>query len=474
MALAQPAKKFDMSRVLTALEPLGADSYLIAFGPGRAQFCGTPNGYSTAQLPSKVIKDLLYSRINKVLWASFGSDANSFFFTYEMKDGSVAHRAGKAIPITLRSFVEHASTTSIELASSLRVQLGVDGSYVAWAGSIWTCCKVPSALRNALHRLSSTHNVDGSGSQGELKSGTLENVAWHGNGSCYVKSGCKHFFEFETTAYVTINPHSPTGNTFAFFKKARHGEESEFILRFEPEDVVSRLYDKHTVPGYIGYEKHAVDFIVPKTTSNEYGRVVNIPKNDKGQQVFRWAISKRAGRSHATDSWELDLKKGERIKVLQDMGKDWFLAEKQSGLIGWVPGAWLDFKEMKPHVDPREAYARFKTDIEKLFKVGTLRSFPSLSKYMNACGKEACKPLKQDKDSLGVCIHDLHELMRGSGCYSSETLRGERNKWHPDKFARFCHPEHRDGLRERAQTLFVLFGVLMDWLENPPAGENVV
>lgn len=47
MALATPAKVFDVSAALKALEPLGADTYCIAFGTGATQFCATPNGYSS-------------------------------------------------------------------------------------------------------------------------------------------------------------------------------------------------------------------------------------------------------------------------------------------------------------------------------------------------------------------------------------------------------------------------------------------
>lgn len=131
---------------------------------------------------------------------------------------------------------------------------------------------------------------------------------------------------------------------------------------------------------------------------------------------------------------------------------------------------------MRVHVDPREAYIRFTTDIATLLQAGSLRSFPVLSNYMNVCGQEACKATKLNKDGRGldICVHDLHELMRGSGRYSLEMLRGERNKWHPDRFARFCHVDHRESIREKAQALFVLYGVLMDRLENPPASENEV
>jgi hypothetical protein len=172
--------------------------------------------------------------------------------------------------------------------------------------------------------------------------------------------------------------------------------------------------------------------------------------------VFQAAVSKRTGRSHVKDSWELELKKGERVKILKYMGNDWFFVEDRRKQNGWVHGAWLDFQQMIPHVDPREAYARFTVDVEKMLKAGNIRTFPVLSRYMNACAKEVCSPLKKDTHCLGICIHDLHELMHGSGDYCLDTLKLERNKWHPDRFARYCHPEHREFLREKAQVLFVL------------------
>jgi hypothetical protein len=242
--------------------------------------------------------------------------------------------------------------------------------------------------------------------------------------------------------------------------KAQDGRESEFVLRFEPEVVVSRLHKKRDSPPDLGLGN-----------PHGFSQVINVPKNPEGLQVFQWAVSKHTGRSHVRDSWELELKKGERVKILKYMGNDWFLVEDRRRQNGWVHRAWLDFQQMIPHVDPRKAYARFTVDVEKMLKAGNIRTFPVLSRYMNACTKDVCSPLKQDTHCLGICIHDLHELMRGSGDYCLETLKLERNKWHPDKFARYCHPEHREVLREKAQALFVLFGVLMDLLENPPAPE---
>lgn len=244
------------------------------------------------------------------------------------------------------------------------------------------------------------------------------------------------------------------------------------MLRFEPEDVVCRYC---SAPQGIGQERPP-DGPILEQEPCAYSQVTKVPKADEGATMFRWGISKRSGRSHTSDSWELDLKKGQRIKILKDMGNNWLLAETRQKEMGWVHRAWIDFQEMRPHVDPREAYARFTTDMEKLIQVGNIRSLPKVTRYMDACAKESCRDLKMDTEGLGVCVHDLHELLRGSGeqGYTLETLKTERNKWHPDKFARSCHPDHREYLREQAQALFVLIGVLMDGLEKTPISEPEV
>lgn len=81
--------------------------------------------------------DLLGGEVKKVLYASFGSDADSFFFSYELENGSVGHRMGSAVSTSLESFVRHVSAISEEHTSALRVQLGADGSYIAWTGAVW-------------------------------------------------------------------------------------------------------------------------------------------------------------------------------------------------------------------------------------------------------------------------------------------------------------------------------------------------
>lgn len=176
---------------------------------------------------------------------------------------------------------------------------------------------------------------------------------------------------------------------------------------------------------------------------------------------FRWAMCKRGGRPHASDSWELELKKGQVVKVWEDRGSDWFVVEVQGGTRGWAHGSRLAFYGSKMHKDPHGTYLQFEEDMRKLLDPGQLRKFPPLSEYMDMCTESGCRPAKDDS-RLGICVHDLQTLLQGSSCYCYEWLKEERNMWHPDKFARFCHPDHKEELKTSAQEVFVMYGVLMD------------
>jgi hypothetical protein len=163
------------------------------------------------------------------------------------------------------------------------------------------------------------------------------------------------------------------------------------------------------------------------------------------------------------------MKKGEMVKVLKEQGRDWYVVQNARGMQGFAHKTWLDFK-MKMHMDPREAYVRFSDEMDLLLKTGILRQFPDLSKYMNTCEEDCCRSLKESDTGIAVCAHDLERLLRGSGAYTVDFLKSERNMWHPDKFARYCHPNFRDDLKAKAGSLFVLFGILIDLLQNPPRG----
>lgn len=144
-------------------------------------------------LPHSVIGDLTSGNIEKVVWASFGGELDSFFMVYTLRSGETTYRMGKAFPNALWRFVEVSSRWS-----EVRVQLGAHRSYVAWAGSVWVCRGVPSALQAALCQLSSSHECDGHYVSGTLGRGTLRNVTWHDNGSFLLQgNGCIWNFEGE-------------------------------------------------------------------------------------------------------------------------------------------------------------------------------------------------------------------------------------------------------------------------------------
>jgi hypothetical protein len=85
-----------------------------------------------------------------------------------------------------------------------------------------------------------------------------------------------------------------------------------------------------------------------------------------------------------------------------------------------------------------------------------------MTKYVDECTRAGCQPLKEDVSGLGICTHDLLVLLQASGKYSYGWLKEERNVWHPDRYARFCHPDHVERLRLQAEQMFVMYGILME------------
>jgi hypothetical protein len=185
----------------------------------------------------------------------------------------------------------------------------------------------------------------------------------------------------------------------------------------------------------------------------------------EGSTHFQWAVSLKTGRPHQhaaeLDVWELKLIKGQKVKVWKDMGNDWFLVEGKKMEMGYVHGSWLKIIENRYHQDPQTAWSQFNDAVQKVL-VGGISEFPCMWNYVEVCTMEGCKAVKADRSALGICAHDLKVLLEGSGCYSLERVKDGRNMWHPDRFARYCIPEHADRLKVMAQQLFVLYGVLID------------
>lgn len=232
------------------------------------------------------------------------------------------------------------------------------------------------------------------------------------------------------------------GETFAFIKKQRNAQQATFIIHFY-QDVT-----------------HTSDTIEATHTVQD-NRMQHIAREPEKPAFFRWAISKGEGRPHASDTWEVKLKRGKKVKVWKDQGNDWYIIETEKGEKGYAHGSWLAFYGNRALKDPGRTYAQFQADMRTLLVPNQLRTFPSLREYMLDCTNAACEQRKSTSQ-LGICVHDLQTLLEGSGRYCYEWLKEERIVWHPDKFARYCHTDHKEELKTYAQEMFVLYGVLMD------------
>ncbi|KZM27371.1 uncharacterized protein EKO05_0010475 [Ascochyta rabiei] len=461
MANLDPSEAVTIATALGRLDKLKTDEYITAFGPDGRQFFATPNGYSATQLPVEVLADLTTKRIKRVAWASYGSHTNSWFFAYEMVDGTCTFRVGAAVPPALDPFIEEIKPTP-PLLTTLRVQLGDNNSFIAWSKTSWACHGIPAALEAELCQMSWTHMRSDTITRGLLQS-EVKQATWHGDGSYYVESQEGRGWKFESDStqqawsrlwrgrpsrkelselvLVAVDPHAPVGETFAFIKKQHDAQEAPFVVHFYGEPIYVTA--------------------TPPTQDTRLQRVDITPDEPAH---FRWATSKRDGRPHRGESRELELNKGQRIKVWDDKGRNWFIAEGRRGVKGWVHGSWLDLCGSKVHSDPQTTYLEFQEEMRRLLVPGQLHAFPRLHQYTNACSNAACAPLKSSTQ-LGICVHDLQTLLQGSGRYSCAWLKEERNVWHPDKFARFCVAGRKEQLKACAQEVFVLYGVLMDMCE---------
>ncbi|CAN9150388.1 unnamed protein product [Alternaria alternata] len=408
---------------------------------------------------------------------------------------------GPEIPPALRSYIQ-AVEASETLRSGIRVQLGAADSFVVWSGTAWACADVPAQLEAKLREGSSGFREGNHITNGSLRdSRTLDNIQWHANGSYYIKSGDHHLWNFQANlvrvewnklwkgarqdermvrinkelAYVLISPHTKKGETFAFIKKHSAGLDTPYIVHFEGEPIHANFdgddgSDQPTLssspPGTVSdtdssrnsrarplarYEPHV---------SDQQTRHVSIKTED--DVSFQWATTKKSGRPHRADSWELVLRKGETVKVIHDMGRNWFVVTDKKDVKGFVHGSWLVFGDGAVHKDSKTAYGQFVEDIRELLKPGQLQSFLAMTSYVDECTERDCQLLKEDVSKLGICTHDLRALLQASGKYSYEWLKEERNLWHPDRFARFIHPDHMERLTLMAEQMFVMYGILME------------
>jgi methylenetetrahydrofolate dehydrogenase (NADP+)/methenyltetrahydrofolate cyclohydrolase/formyltetrahydrofolate synthetase len=330
---------------------------------------------------------------------------------------------------------------------------------VVWSKIAWACYGVPETLRRRLLQLTSARRVGNGVTKGSFKDSTIANVAWHEDGSCFLRAqnGLAGWVfgtntsrdawdqlwfecgepgpgrrEIADLTYVAIDPHAPTSDTFAFIKKKDRGD-APFVLHFPEGPVYARL------------------------APSDRRLQTTVPEPSK---QFRWATVTRSGRPH-NDGWELEDKKGEKVKVWEDRSRDWFVVEGTKGK-GYCHGSWLRFQDSRRQELSEVAWIRFLRDVIQLVGSSPIEQFPSMTDYVEACTVAGCTPAMADGVSLGVCAHNLEGLLRGSGLYSAEWLKKERVMWHPDRFAQFCVPAAAGQLKAKAEQLFVLYGVCLE------------
>lgn len=219
-------------------------------------------------------------------------------------------------------------------------------------------------------------------------------------------------------------------------KKQTPSEEAPFIANFPGEPIHTRM------PPPVDRRLQAIE-AVPE----------NVP--------FRWAWSIRSGRPHR-DEWELELKEGQRVKVLTEESRDWFIAANSKGIKGYVHASWLDFSTRQFYEDAKATWLKYTNDVKQIIATTPISDFLTMTDYVDMCTAPGCRGVKEDPMALGICVHDLTVLLKGSGCFTLQGVKNLRNMWHPDKFAQYCKPEHVGHLKLMAQQLFVLHGVVME------------
>ena len=181
------------------------------------------------------------------------------------------------------------------------------------------------------------------------------------------------------------------------------------------------------------------------------------PAGTKLAQTYGVAYAIKRGKAHANDTRELALRLNERLTIDEDLDVNWVIAKNMRGERGFVHKSFLSDVQR----DPSSLYLAWQTTCKAAFQAGNLVAFPAFPVGANVCVRLSCQATKTRK-SLGICGHDLQYLLSGAEEYAVAMIKDERNKWHPDRFTRFCHPAASTELSDKASQLFVLLSDLLE------------
>jgi hypothetical protein len=139
--------------------------------------------------------------IKKIQWVSYGSNPDSWFFSYELQSGKESWRCGPNSPVILKRILENRRITPSG-TPKLRVQLGSDDSFVFWFWAMWVCHDVPPPLRTDLETMSFNYQRQGAIETGYFSGGPSDipdNITWHRDNSYYVHTRYDQVWRFQPT-----------------------------------------------------------------------------------------------------------------------------------------------------------------------------------------------------------------------------------------------------------------------------------
>ncbi|OCK75124.1 hypothetical protein K432DRAFT_362578 [Lepidopterella palustris CBS 459.81] len=445
-------------KALQELESLNKDEYVFAFGPDDTYLFGTPFGYACHDIPLEISWLVDQGQIKKIQWASFGDTPDSWFISYERLGNHFSHW-GTGVPFQLEQWL-NATNTSDQIRPrficdrSLKVVLGANGSFVAWNQAGLTCAGLPLKLEETLRM-------------------------WWGYDS-WIR-GPPELITFTTDdSYFAISGSGGLGpnrcSTMTRDSFSRPERTASWLVKLTSAQHFS--LDPHTVGQHVIIEKSKPDkhirFNYSMLTSLKEQQLPDILHGimnygyDRGWSysdqpgVQQYAIARHGGCA-THDRVELFLQKGEVIKVIEIKGQFWVIGENARGKKGWIHRNWIDMvAESEIPKNPAEVYKIWKISCDAAFAKGGIQEFPELPQSTKFCKAASCVGVKKEPGSLGACQHDVAKLLRGSGAYSFDFLKTERNAWHPDKFGQRCNPEKKALLQKKSEELFVIFGLLME------------
>jgi hypothetical protein len=190
------------------------------------------------------------------------------------------------------------------------------------------------------------------------------------------------------------------------------------------------------------------------------------------------------------DVLELELKKHQKLLLLEPKGDWWYIARLRNGKEGWVPSKHIRILPQLDKYMVGKLFLEWHDKKEDAFgdgnlKVGTEKAqdgkrdeklgketFPFPPPEVDVCDKVTCK-LRKAERGLGVCVHDMEMFLKaGFGeVYGAKCLWVESLNWHPDHVGRKCKGDWMGEGKKVAGEMYVILGELIEKARKEGGGE---